>query len=168
MGNNASSKQLPTTSPGGTVDSSEIEADMGDPDEFPDDKADELRDAAEWLDLFSGVDIPGDHLTWSEMVEHIFDEIEKLLGDHRVARDLAIKWGTCTTVADVTNSLVSANGEFDQVHLPHLRRGRSTSPRTPRSSRRCRRSSPRPPTCPAQSANRTNGESSRSRAPSVP
>lgn len=99
--------------PDGPVDSSQIEAAMGDPDEFPDDKAAELREKAEWLDFACAALVaPPQGLSWTATVDLIISRIGDILGDHRVARDLAIKWGTCPTIIDVTSSLVSAKAEL--------------------------------------------------------
>lgn len=108
---------------GGSGDSTQVKDDMGEPAEFPDDSAADLRDAAEWLDTMSP---PRPGVTWVAVVDSAVKGAQDLLGNHFVARDLAIKWGTDTTAADVSNSLVSAKGELDSYWEGGAKDGFST------------------------------------------
>lgn len=106
------------------------EDDLGQPAEFREDAANDLRGAAEWLDGFmaaagvvAGV---GEETTFVAAVELVIQSIHDLLGDHTVARSLAISWGTCTTFADQKRELVSAKGELDSYWEGNAKAGFDT------------------------------------------
>lgn len=99
----------------GGGDSAKIEGSMGQPDGFPEDAAAELRYAASWLDEVIWIVVEGKTRGEPALaaVKGVIQTIKDLLGDHTIARDLAITWGTSTTIADVKRDLTSAKGELD-------------------------------------------------------
>ena len=116
---------LSPTGGGGGGDSSGIGDEMGDPVEFPEDSANEVRDAADWLDIA----LAATRQTGVPAVvalEGIISVIKSILGDHTVARDLAIVWGTCTAPADVSRDLVSAKAELDSYWEGSAKEGFNT------------------------------------------
>jgi len=97
---------------GGSNEGAEkIESRMGKPADLPTEAIEDLLIGAAVLD---GLHWGGAYnKEWTVGVMAAVDLTGSILGNHMIARDLAITWGTDTTIRDVTHDLSSAKTEMD-------------------------------------------------------
>lgn len=89
-----------------------IESKMDKPADLPTETVEGLRDAAAYADfILDRVGNTGDTLV--TMVDATIKMVGSILGNHMIARDLAITWGTDTTIRDITHDLTSSKSEMD-------------------------------------------------------
>jgi hypothetical protein len=93
---------------GGSEDAGKIESEMDKPADLPTEAVQTLFEGAAVLDALN---YGGGG--WKVAVAAVIDVVGSILGNHMVARDLAITWGTDTTIRDITHDLKSAKGDVD-------------------------------------------------------